>query len=72
MFKLFHRVFADERGATTAEYGLVAALVAVAIVGTLTTLGGDLSARSPTFATRPLRTRPDRPGRRILSARSSD
>lgn len=42
MLELLHRVFADRRGATRAEYGLVAALVAVAIVGTLTTLSGEL------------------------------
>jgi pilus assembly protein Flp/PilA len=33
----------DESGATAIEYGLIAALVAVAIVGALTTLGTGLS-----------------------------
>ena len=33
----------DENGATAIEYGLIAALVAVAIVGALTTLGGSLT-----------------------------
>ncbi|WP_219219818.1 Flp family type IVb pilin [Variovorax boronicumulans] len=32
----------DEEGATAIEYGLIAGLVAVALVGTLTALGGDL------------------------------
>ncbi|MCX5564215.1 Flp family type IVb pilin [Alcaligenes phenolicus] len=32
----------DEDGATAIEYGLIAGLVAVAIIGILTTLGGDL------------------------------
>ena len=33
-----------EDGATAIEYGLIAALVSVAIVGALTLLGTDLSA----------------------------
>ncbi len=32
----------DEDGATAIEYGLIAGLIAVAIIGILTTLGGDL------------------------------
>lgn len=32
----------NDSGATAIEYGLIAALVAVAIIGTLTTLGTDL------------------------------
>jgi pilus assembly protein Flp/PilA len=32
----------DEEGVTAIEYGLIAALIAVAIVGALTTLGTDL------------------------------
>lgn len=35
---------ADRRGVTATEYGLIAAFVAVAIIGGLTLLGGDLSA----------------------------
>lgn len=34
--------FNDEDGATAIEYGLIAALVAVAAIGAMTTLGGDL------------------------------
>lgn len=34
----------DEDGATAIEYGLIAGLIAVAIIGTLTILGKDLSA----------------------------
>ena len=34
----------DESGATAIEYGLIAALVAVAIVTALTQLGGSLTA----------------------------
>ena len=34
----------DRRGVTAMEYGLIAALVAVAIITALTTLGTDLAA----------------------------
>jgi pilus assembly protein Flp/PilA len=34
----------DERGATAVEYGLMVALIAVAIVLTVTALGGQLNA----------------------------
>ena len=33
----------DESGATAIEYGLIAALIAVAIIAAATTLGGGLS-----------------------------
>lgn len=33
----------NEEGATAIEYGLIAALIAVAIIGALTTLGGSLN-----------------------------
>ncbi len=36
--KLFH----DESGATAIEYGLIAALIAVAIIAIVTTVGTDL------------------------------
>ncbi len=35
--------FKNEEGATAIEYGLIASLIAVAIVGVLTTLGPKLS-----------------------------
>jgi pilus assembly protein Flp/PilA len=38
----------NEDGATAIEYGLIAALIAVAIVGVLTSLGGGLKS---TFTT---------------------
>ena len=34
---------ADQGGATAIEYGLIAGLIAVAIIGTVTTLGTTLS-----------------------------
>lgn len=40
----FQKLHQDESGATAIEYGLIAALVAVAIIGALTTLGTDLDA----------------------------
>ncbi len=39
----YRRFLTDETGATAIEYGLIAALVAVAIVGALTTLGTGLT-----------------------------
>jgi pilus assembly protein Flp/PilA len=44
MTKTIKRFLRDESGATAIEYGLIAALVAVAIVGALTTLGGGLTS----------------------------
>jgi len=38
------RFFKNEEGATAIEYGLIASLIAVAIVGVLVTLGPQLSA----------------------------
>ena len=43
MTKAIRKFLMDENGATAIEYGLIAALVAVAIVGALTTLGGGLT-----------------------------
>ncbi|MBS7696335.1 MULTISPECIES: Flp family type IVb pilin [unclassified Chelatococcus] len=44
MVMLFSRFLEDETGATAIEYGLIAALVAVAIIGALTQLETGLSA----------------------------
>ncbi|CAH1652656.1 Pilus assembly protein Flp/PilA [Hyphomicrobiales bacterium] len=44
MVMLFSRFMKDEKGATAIEYGLIAALVAVAIIGALTQLEDGLSA----------------------------
>jgi pilus assembly protein Flp/PilA len=43
MMTIAKKFLKDESGATAIEYGLIAALVAVAIVGALTTLGGGLT-----------------------------
>jgi pilus assembly protein Flp/PilA len=37
------RFFADESGATAIEYGLIVALIAVVIIGAVTTLGTNLN-----------------------------
>ena len=34
------RLFADRRGATAVEYGLIAALIVIAMIGGLSALGG--------------------------------
>ena len=39
---LLNRFAADESGATAIEYGLIAALIAVAIITALNTLSGNL------------------------------
>ncbi len=41
--KLVARFMKDESGATAIEYGLIAALISVAIIGGVTTLGGNLN-----------------------------
>lgn len=44
MSNLFARFAKDESGATAIEYGLIAALIAVAIITAATALGTDLAA----------------------------
>ncbi len=39
----FVRFIKDESGATAIEYGLIAALIAVAIIGAVTAVGGSVS-----------------------------
>ncbi|MFT5584189.1 MAG: pilus assembly protein Flp/PilA [Cognaticolwellia sp.] len=41
-FKMIKAFINDESGATAIEYGLIAGLVAVAIIAALTALGGSL------------------------------
>ncbi len=43
MTNLFARFVADESGATAIEYGLIAALISVAIISAATTLGTNIS-----------------------------
>ena len=44
MRKLLDNFVRDESGATAIEYGLIAALIAVAIITAVTTLGGKLAS----------------------------
>ena len=39
------RFLKDESGATAIEYGLIAALIAVAIIGAVTAVGGSVSTQ---------------------------
>jgi len=50
MTKFINKFINDESGATAIEYGLIAALIAVAIIGTVTTLGGNISSTFETVA----------------------
>ena len=44
MTNLFSRFVRDESGATAIEYGLIAALIAVVIIGALQLVGSNLTA----------------------------
>jgi pilus assembly protein Flp/PilA len=47
---LLNKFIANEDGATAIEYGLIAALIAVVIIGVLTTIGTGLSAKFQTIS----------------------
>ena len=51
MSKFLSRFAKDESGATAIEYGLIAALIAVVIIGTLQTLGGNLKTKFTAVST---------------------
>jgi pilus assembly protein Flp/PilA len=51
MLATFRTFAADESGATAIEYGLIAALVAVGLIGALTALGGSLQTIFNTIST---------------------
>ena len=44
MFAAIKELILDESGATAIEYGLIAALVSVAAIAALTSLGGSLNS----------------------------
>lgn len=50
MNNLFARFVRDESGATAIEYGLIAALIAVVIIGALQTIGTNLNKVMTTVA----------------------
>jgi pilus assembly protein Flp/PilA len=43
MLKFFNRLLKDKSGVTAIEYGLIASLIAVAIVATVAIVGQDLN-----------------------------
>lgn len=47
---LFNRFVRDESGATAIEYGLIAALIAVVVIGAVTAVGTGLSGTFHTVA----------------------
>lgn len=52
MTRLMKRFAADESGATAIEYGMIAALIAVAIIATLQTIGTKLNAAFVSISSR--------------------
>jgi len=52
MKTLFTRFAKDESGATAIEYGLIAALISVVIIGAVTTVGTSLKTTYNTVATK--------------------
>jgi len=51
MTALYNRFISDESGATAIEYGLIAALIAVAIIAALTQIGTSLDTTYGKVAT---------------------
>ena len=51
MTQVFARFAKDEEGATAIEYGLIAALLSITIVGILGTTGGNLTDVFTTIST---------------------
>lgn len=51
MTKFLTKLRKNDDGATAIEYGLIAALIAVALIATLTTLGGNLQTMFGTVST---------------------
>ncbi|MBW8300975.1 MAG: Flp family type IVb pilin [Hydrogenophaga sp.] len=51
MTKIFARFFKDESGATAIEYGLIAALISVALITGASTLGNSLNTTFTNLST---------------------
>ena len=49
---LFKALLSDETGATAIEYGLIAALIALAAISAVTNIGKNLSSTFNTVATK--------------------
>jgi pilus assembly protein Flp/PilA len=52
MYLTLAKLLKDERAATAIEYGLIGALIAVAAVNVMTTVGHNLSTTFNTIATK--------------------
>jgi pilus assembly protein Flp/PilA len=52
MLAKFSKLMRDESGATAIEYGLIAALIAVVIIGALTAVGTSLKGVFTTVSTK--------------------
>jgi pilus assembly protein Flp/PilA len=52
MLRLFEKLLKDETGATAIEYGLIAALIALAAISKITNVGKNLSTTFNTVATK--------------------
>lgn len=52
MSKIFARFMKDESGATAIEYGLIAALISVALITGATTLGSKLNTQFHNISTK--------------------
>ena len=52
MTKIFARFFKDESGATAIEYGLIAALISVALITGASALGSSLNGTFGNIATK--------------------
>ena len=51
MVVMLKKFIANEDGATAIEYGLIAALISVVIIGVLTTVGSNLNTKFGSVAT---------------------
>ncbi len=51
MRAIFTKLVNDQSGVTAIEYGMIAALIAVAIIGAVSALGGQLSTLFGTIST---------------------
>jgi pilus assembly protein Flp/PilA len=51
MLKLIQKFIRDEEGVTAIEYGLIAALIGVAIVAAVSSVGGELNTLFGTIQT---------------------
>ncbi|HEY1797374.1 MAG TPA: Flp family type IVb pilin [Stellaceae bacterium] len=51
MLSSLRRLFGDNKGVTAIEYGLIAALIAVAAVNVMSTVGKNLSKTFTTIST---------------------